>query len=197
MRDDRYAELLKNVEKPGRYVGGELHSDWKDPLEVDTRICFCFPDSYEIGMSNLGMRILIGCMNRMDGVFCERSYAPWPDMESQLVEHNVPLYALESGDPLGDFDMVMFTLQYELCYTNVLNMLKLSGIPMYASERGAGYPLIVAGGPCSYNPEPLADFVDVFSIGEGEEALPELVELYRQCRKEGLPKEEFLYRASR
>lgn len=197
MRDDRYAELLKNVEKPGRYVGGELHSDWKDPSEVDTRICFCFPDSYEIGMSNLGMRILIGCMNRMDGVFCERSYAPWPDMESQLVEHNVPLYALESGDPLGDFDMVMFTLQYELCYTNVLNMLKLSGIPMYASERGSGYPLIVAGGPCSYNPEPLADFVDVFSIGEGEEALPELVELYRQCRKEGLPKEEFLYRASR
>ena len=197
MRDDRYAELLGNVEKPGRYVGGELHSDWKDPSSVDTRICFCFPDSYEIGMSNLGMRILIGCMNRMDGVFCERSYAPWPDMESQLLEHRVPLYALESGDPLGAFDMVMFTLQYELCYTNVLNMLRLAQIPMYARDRKESDPLIVAGGPCAYNPEPLADFVDVFSIGEGEEALPEMVELYRTCRREGVSREEFLYRVSR
>ncbi|MBP5230152.1 MAG: TIGR03960 family B12-binding radical SAM protein [Clostridia bacterium] len=197
MRDDRYADLLRNVEKPGRYVGGELHSDWKDPAEVDTRICFCFPDSYEIGMSNLGMRILIGCMNRMDGVFCERSYAPWPDMEEQLRKNGVPLYALESGDPLGQFDMVMFTLQYELCYTNVLNMLRLSNIPLRSADRTAGHPLIVAGGPCSYNPEPMAEFVDIFSIGEGEEALPELVTLYRECRAEGVSREEFLYRASR
>ena len=196
MRDDRYADLLRQVEKPGRYIGGELHSDWKEPSEVDTRICFCFPDSYEIGMSNLGMRILVGCMNRMDGVFCERSYAPWPDMEEQLRKNRVPLYALESGDPLNAFDMVMFTLQYELCYTNVLNMLDLAGIPTASKDRSEKDPLIVAGGPCSYNPEPMAEFVDIFSIGEGEEALPELVDLYRNCRKEGVSRAEFLFRAS-
>ncbi len=196
MKNDRYASLLRNVEKPGRYTGGELNSEWKDPSEVDLRLCFCFPDSYEIGMSNLGMRILVGCFNRMDGVFCERCYAPWPDMEAQLREHGLPLYALESGDPLGSFAAVLFTLQYELCYTNVLNMLDLAGIPLLASERGEEDPLIVAGGPCAYNPEPLADFVDVFSIGEGEEALPELAELLRTCRKEGVPKEELLYRVS-
>ncbi len=196
MRNDRYASLLEHVEKPGRYTGGELNSEWKDPSEVDLRLCFCFPDSYEIGMSNLGMRILVGCFNRMDGVFCERCYAPWPDMEAQLRSHGLPLYALESGDPLGSFDAVLFTLQYELCYTNVLNMLDLAGIPLLASERGEEHPLIVAGGPCAYNPEPLADFVDVFSIGEGEEALPELAELFRTCRKEGVPKKELLYRIS-
>lgn len=196
MRDDRYAALLQRVEKPGRYTGGELNSDWKDPAEVDLRMCFCFPDSYEIGMSNLGMKILIGCLNRMDGVFCERCYAPWPDMEEQLRTNGVPLYALESGDPLTDFSAVLFTLQYELCYTNVLNMLDLAGIPLYASERGEEFPLIVAGGPCAYNPEPLADFVDIFSIGEGEEALPELAELIRVCRREGVPKAELLYRVS-
>ncbi len=197
MKDDRYAELLRNVEKPGRYIGNELNSDWKDPSEVDLRVCFCFPDTYEIGMSNLGMRILVGCLNRMDGVFCERCYAPLPDMEQQLRSHGVPLYALESGDPLGCFDAVMFTLQYELCYTNMLNMLRLADIPLYASERTQAHPLIVAGGPCSYNPEPLADFVDVFSIGEGEDALPELAELIRTCRKEGVSREELLFRVSK
>ena len=196
MRNDRYASLLEHVEKPGRYTGGELNSEWKDPSEVDLRLCFCFPDSYEIGMSNLGMRILVGCFNRMDGVFCERCYAPWPDMEAQLRAHGLPLYALESGDPLTSFAAVLFTLQYELCYTNVLNMLDLAGIPLLASERGEEYPLIVAGGPCAYNPEPLADFVDVFSIGEGEEALPELAALLRTCREEGVPKKELLYRVS-
>ena len=196
MRNDRYASLLEHVEKPGRYTGGELNNEWKDPSEVDLRLCFCFPDSYEIGMSNLGMRILVGCFNRMDGVFCERCYAPWPDMEAQLRAHGLPLYALESGDPLTSFAAVLFTLQYELCYTNVLNMLDLAGIPLLASERGEEYPLIVAGGPCAYNPEPLADFVGVFSIGEGEEALPELAALLRTCRKEGVPKKELLYRVS-
>ncbi len=196
MKDDRYAELLQNVEKPGRYIGNELNGDWKDPSEVDLRVCFCFPDTYEIGMSNLGMRILVGCLNRMDGVFCERCYAPLPDMEQQLRSHGVPLYALESGDPLGCFDAVMFTLQYELCYTNMLNMLRLADIPLYASERTQAHPLIVAGGPCSYNPEPLADFVDVFSIGEGEDALPELAELIRTCRREGVSREELLFRVS-
>ena len=196
MRDDRYAELLKHVEKPGRYIGGEWNSDHKDPEKIDTRLCFCFPDSYEIGMSNLGMRILIDCLNKSEGVFCERSYAPWPDMEAQLKEKNVPLFALESGDPLCGFEMLFFTLQYELCYTNVLNMLLLSGIPMESKERGEEYPLIVAGGPCAYNPEPLADFVDIFSIGEGEEALVELAQLYRKCKQEGIPRKEFLYRVA-
>ncbi len=196
MKDDRYAALLQHVEKPGRYTGGEFNSEWKDLSEVNLRLCFCFPDSYEIGMSNLGMRILIGCFNRMDGVFCERCYAPWPDMEEQLRSRGVPLYALESGDPLTAFDAVLFTLQYELCYTNVLNMLDIAGIPLYASERGEAWPLVVAGGPCAYNPEPLAEFVDVFSIGEGEDALPELAELIRTCRREGVSKEELLYRVS-
>ena len=196
MKDDRYAELLKNVEKPGRYTGGEWNSDDKNPEEIDTRCCFCFPDSYEIGMSNLGMRILIDCLNKSEGVFCERSYAPWPDMEAQLKEKNVPLFALESGDPLRDFAMLFFTLQYELCYTNVLNMLLLSGIPMESKNRGEEFPVIVAGGPCAYNPEPLADFVDIFSIGEGEEALVELAQLYRKCKKEGVERSEFLYRVA-
>ena len=196
MNDDRYASLLRNVEKPGRYTGGEWNSDYKDPKDVDTRLCFCFPDSYEIGMSNLGMRILIDCLNKSEGVFCERSYAPWPDMEEQLRKNGVPLYALESGDPLGQFEMLLFTLQYELCYTNVLNMLRLANVPMESKDRAETDPLIVAGGPCSYNPEPLADFVDVFSIGEGEEALVELAQLYRRCKREGVPKKEFLYRVA-
>ena len=196
MKDDRYASLLKNVEKPGRYTGGEWNSDSKSPDEYDTRLCFCFPDSYEIGMSNLGMRILIDCFNKTEGLFCERSYAPWPDMEEQLKLHNVPLYALESGDPLGQFDLLLFTLQYELCYTNVLNMLLLSGIPLESKDRDESYPLIVAGGPCAYNPEPLADFIDIFSIGEGEEALVELAGLYRECKKAGLSRKEFLFRTA-
>lgn len=196
MKNDKYAHLLKRVEKPGRYIGGELNSTVKDMSTVDLRLCFCFPDTYEIGMSNLGMRILIDCFNRMDGVFCERSYAPWPDMEEQLIKNGVPLYALESGDPLRDFDAVLFTLQYELCYTNVLNMLRLAGMPLYAKDRAEDMPLVVAGGPCSYNPEPLADFVDIFSIGEGEEALVELAELIRVCKKEGVSKAETLYRVS-
>ena len=196
MTNDKYAHLLKRVEKPGRYIGGELNSTVKDMSTVDLRLCFCFPDTYEIGMSNLGMRILIDCFNRMDGVFCERSYAPWPDMEEQLIKNGVPLYALESGDPLRDFDAVLFTLQYELCYTNVLNMLRLAGMPVYAKDRAEDMPLVVAGGPCSYNPEPLADFVDIFSIGEGEEALVELAGLIRACKKEGVSKAETLYRVS-
>ena len=196
MTNDKYAHLLKHVEKPGRYIGGELNSTVKDMSTVDLRLCFCFPDTYEIGMSNLGMRILIDCFNRMDGVFCERSYAPWPDMEEQLIKNGVPLYALESGDPLRDFDAVLFTLQYELCYTNVLNMLRLAGMPLYAKDRAEDMPLVVAGGPCSYNPEPLAGFVDIFSIGEGEEALVELAELIRACKKEGVSKAETLYRVS-
>lgn len=196
MKDNRYADLLRQVEKPGRYTGEEWNSEWKDPAEVDMRLCFCFPDSYEIGMSNLGMRILVGCLNRMEGVFCERCYAPWPDMEAQLRSRGLPLYALESGDGLGCFDAVLFTLQYELCYTNMLNMLDMAGIPMVAAERNEIHPFVVAGGPCSYNPEPVADFVDIFSIGEGEEALPELAELLRSCKREGLTREETLLKVA-
>ncbi len=196
MRDDRYSHLLKKVEKPGRYIGGEYGEFLKDMSLIDTRVCFCFPDTYEIGMSNLGMRILIHCINQLENVFCERAFAPWGDMEEALRESGTKLYALESGDPIRNFDIVAITMQYELCYTNVVNMLNLSGIPVYASERGDEWPIILGGGPCTYNPEPMAPFFDIFSIGEGEEALPELVTLYRRCKAEGKTKEQFLREAS-
>ena len=196
MNTDRYSHLLSRVEKPGRYTGNEYGETQKDLKDIDTRMCFCFPDTYEIGMSNLGMKILMGCVNRLDGVWCEKSFAPWVDMEALMRETGTKLFSLETGDPLDKFDIVAFTLQYELCYTNMVNMLSLAEIPLYSEDRGEEHPLIIAGGPCSYNPEPVADFVDVFSIGEGEEAIPELVELYRKCKKEGKTKKEFLYLAA-
>ncbi len=196
MNTDRYSHLLSRVEKPGRYTGNEYGETHKDLKDIDTRMCFCFPDTYEIGMSNLGMKILMGCVNRLDGVWCEKSFAPWVDMEALMRETGTKLFSLETGDPLDKFDIVAFTLQYELCYTNMVNMLSLADIPLLSKDRGEEYPLIIAGGPCTYNPEPVADFVDVFSIGEGEEAIPELVELYRKCKKEGKTKKEFLYLAS-
>lgn len=196
MNTDRYAHLLAQVEKPGRYTGNEYGETVKDLKDIDTRMCFCFPDTYEIGMSNLGMKILMGCANKVEGVYCEKAFAPWVDMEKLLRETGTPLFSLETGDPVGQFDIVAFTLQYELCYTNMLNMLSLSGIPLFSAERGEEHPLIIAGGPCTYNPEPVADFVDIFSIGEGEEAIPELLRLYRKCKKEGLSKKEFLYKAA-
>ena len=191
---EKYAPLLAKVEKPGRYVGGEFRSEIPDPEKADLRVCFCFPDIYEIGMSNLGVKILTGALNQTGFISCERCYTPWPDMCKQLTENGVPLYALESGDPLNLFDIVAFTLQYELSYTNVLAMLKLARIPLLSSERGENDPIIIAGGPCAYNPEPLADFVDVFSIGEGEDALVELSTLIRDCKKNGIGREETLYR---
>ncbi len=193
---DKYAPLLQNVEKPGRYIGGEYASEIPDPSTAELRVCFCFPDTYEIGMSNLGMKILTGCFNKTGYISCERCYMPWVDMREQLIKHNMPLYALESGDPLNAFDMVAFTLQYELCYTNVISMLGLGGIPVKSKDRGDSDPVIVAGGPCAYNPEPLADFVDVFSIGEGEDALLELALLLNDCKKQGIGREETLYRVS-
>ena len=196
MNTDRYSHLLSRVEKPGRYTGNEYGETRKDLDKIDTRMCFCFPDTYEIGMSNLGMKILMGCVNRLDGVWCEKSFAPWVDMEALMRETGTKLFSLETGDPLDKFDIVAFTLQYELCYTNMVNMLSLAEIPLYSEDRGEEHPLIIAGGPCSYNPEPVADFVDVFSIGEGEEAIPELVELYRKCKKEGKTKKEVLYLAA-
>ncbi len=196
MNTDRYSHLLSRVEKPGRYTGNEYGETQKDLKDIDTRMCFCFPDTYEIGMSNLGMKILMGCVNRLDGVWCEKAFAPWVDMEALMRETGTKLFSLETGDSMDKFDIVAFTLQYELCYTNMVNMLSLADIPLYSAERGEEYPLIIAGGPCTYNPEPVADFIDVFSIGEGEEAIPELVELYRKCKKEGKTKKEFLYLAA-
>ncbi len=193
---NKYAPLLENVEKPGRYVGGEFSSRIPDAEKADLRVCFCFPDTYEIGMSNLGMKILQDCFNKSGFVCCERSYMPWTDMREQLIKHDLPLYALESGDPLNVFDAVAFTLQYELCYTNVLQMLGLGNIPLFSKDRTDSHPIVIAGGPCAYNPEPMADFIDIFSIGEGEEALIELARLISDCKKQGLNREEILYRAS-
>ncbi|MBE6691967.1 MAG: TIGR03960 family B12-binding radical SAM protein [Ruminococcaceae bacterium] len=192
----KYAPLLEKVEKPGRYVGGEYGSEIPNPENADLRVCFCFPDTYEIGMSNLGMKILQNCFNKTGYISCERSYMPWPDMREQLVSHKMPLYALESGDPLNAFDIVAFTLQYELCYTNVLQMLGLGNIPVLSKDRTETDPIVIAGGPCAYNPEPMADFIDIFSIGEGEEALIELAELINNCKKQGMKREEILYKAS-
>lgn len=193
---NEYLPLLKHVEKPGRYTGGEFGSVLKDKSKIDVRFCFCFPDTYEIGMSNLGVKILSDAINSLDFAWCERSYAPWSDFEKELREHKLPLYALESGDPLGEFDIVGFTLQYELSYTNVINMLDLAGIPAFSADRGEDYPIIIGGGPCAYNPEPMADFFDIFSIGEGEFALSEFCGLYRDCRKRGMKKSEILRLAS-
>lgn len=193
----KYASVLKSVTKPARYTGGERNQIIKDKASVDCRIAFCFPDTYEIGMSNLGVRILYVALNECDGVWCERVYAPWTDMQERMREYNIPLWAHESGDPLTDFDIVAFTLQYEMCYTTVLQMLDLAGIPKLASERGEGDPVIIGGGPCAYNAEPMADFFDIFSIGEGEEALPELARLYQRMKRDGsYTKRAFLYAAA-
>jgi len=187
--------ILLSVQKPARYSGNEFGEVKKDKNTVSARVAFAFADTYEIGMSNLGMRILYGCLNEMDGVWCERVYAPGEDMEAQMRQKDIELFALESGDPILDFDFFAFTLQYELCYTNILNMLTLAKIPLYSSQRDESFPLVIAGGPCSYNPEPLADFFDLFVIGEGEETLTELVALYQECKKSGYKKEEFLKKA--
>lgn len=190
--------ILKQVQKPGRYTGGEFCAVYKEKEKVKERIAFCFPDTYEIGMSNLGVRLLSGALNEIPEVWCERVYAPWPDMEEKMRENGIPLFAHESRDPLTAFDMVAFTLQYELCYSNVLNMLDLAGIPLLAKDRGEEFPIILGGGPCAYNAEPVADFFDLFSIGEGEEALPELAKLWLDMKEEGsFSKEEFLHRAAK
>ncbi len=189
-----FNSILKSVSKPGRYTGGEFGQIIKNKDEVKARFAFCFPDTYEIGMSNLGVRILYGALNERENIWCERAYAPWIDMEEKMREHNIPLWAHESGDKLRDFDIVAFTLQYELCYSNVLNMLDLAQIPLLAADRTDDMPIIIGGGPCSYNPEPIADFFDVFSIGEGEEALVEFTELYIKMKESGeYTKAKFLY----
>ena len=185
-------KLLLKVQKPGRYVGGELNEVIKNKKDVDVRFAFCFPDTYEVGMSHLGMKILYSQFNSVPYIWCERVFAPWIDMEEEMIKHNIPLYALESGDPVSDFDFIGFTLQYELSFTNMLNMLKLSNVPVKSCDRRDLKQIVVAGGPCACNPEPIADFVDLFFIGEGEEVDLEVIELFRKCRNENKTKEEFL-----
>ncbi len=190
--DSKKKRILASVQKPARYTGGEYNAVIKDKKDIAVRFAFCFPDIYEIGMSHMGLRILYGVMNEQPDIWCERAFAVWPDMEEQLRKNDMRLFALESGDPLCDFDIVGFTLQYEMCYSAVLNMLDLGGITVRADERGEDEPVVVAGGPCTYNPEPLCDFVDIFNIGEGEEQIIELCELYKKCKAEGKTKREFL-----
>ena len=190
--------ILKSVSKPGRYAGGEYGAVYKDKSRVKARFAFCFPDTYEIGMSNLGVRLLYGALNRHPDIWCERVYDPWVDMQEEMKKHHLPLVALESKDPLDRFDFVGFTLQYEMCYTNVLGMLDLAGIPLYAADRKEDDPLVIGGGPCSFNPEPIADFFDLFNIGEGELMLPSIVELYVRMKEEGrYTRAGFLHEAAR
>ena len=194
---DLLKRILPTVQKPARYTGGEYNEIKKDLSQVRVRVAFCFPDTYEIGMSNLGMRILYGVMNRMDGVWCERVFAPWADMENAMRTHDLPLWALESQDPVKDFDMVAFTIGYEMCYSNILNMLQLAGIPLRSADRKDLKNIVFAGGVCAFNPEPLADYIDFFSLGEGEDITVEIVALYDRAKSENWSKEKFLQEVSR
>ncbi len=194
---ERKQRLLPTVQKPARYTGGEWGEIQKKKEEIRVRVAFCFPDTYEIGMSNLGMRILYGVMNEMEGVWCERVFAPWADMEESMRRENIPLWALESQDPVKAFDMIAFTIGYEMSYTNILNMLLLSGVPLHARDRKGLENIVFAGGVCAFNPEPLADFIDFFSLGEGEDVTVEIVSLYDKAKAEGWEKETFLKEVSR
>ncbi len=189
---DLLHRILPAVQKPARYVGGEYGQTVKDPAQVRVNVAFCFPDTYEIGMSNIGMRILYDVMNNMDGVWCQRVFAPWGDMEEQMRKHQLPLYALESKMPVREFDMVAFTIGYEMSYTNILNMLDLAGIPLYAKDRRDLKNMVFAGGVCTVNPEPLAEFFDFFCIGEGEEMTEEILSLYDRAKAEEWSKDAFL-----
>ena len=195
--DKKLERILPRVQKPARYVGGEYNAVIKDKAQVDTRIAFCFPDTYEIGMSNLGMRILYGVMNQMEGVWCERVFAPWGDMEEEMRRADIPLFGLESGDPITNFDIVAFSVGYEMAFTAILNMLDLAGIPLRSAQRDGLTPLVIAGGTAMYNAEPIADFIDLVSLGEGEDITVELVELHRRARREGWSKAKFLRAAAR
>ncbi|HDK7159737.1 TPA: TIGR03960 family B12-binding radical SAM protein [Clostridium botulinum] len=189
-------DVLFRVEKPARYIGGELNSYNKDLNDIDIRYAFCFPDVYEVGMSHLGMKILYYILNERKDTFCERVFAPWPDMEKIMREENIPLYGLESKDPIKDFDFIGFTLQYEMSYTNILNMLDLAGVTIRASERGEEEPIVMCGGPCAYNPEPLYNIADMFVLGEGEELNTKILDLYKKYKGKG-KKNEFLREASK
>lgn len=189
-------EILLNIEKPVRYIGGEVNCIMKGKKDVDVRFCMCFPDVYEIGMSHLGIQILYDMFNSFDGVWCERVYSPWHDLDKIMREKHIPLFALESQDPVKSFDFLGITIQYEMCYTNILQILDLSGIPIHACDRTEDDPIVVGGGPCTYNPEPIADFFDFFYIGEGETVYKDIIELYRTNRKNGGTRKDFLEKVS-
>lgn len=188
-------DILMKIEKPARYIGNEYNAVVKDKDKVKVRFAMCFPDVYEIGMSHLGIQILYDMFNRMEDVWCERVYSPWSDLDKIMREENIPLFALESQDAVKEFDFLGITIQYEMCYTNILQILDLSGIPFLASERGEDDPIVIGGGPCAYNPEPIADFFDIFYIGEGETRYKDLIDLYKKCKEENCGREEFLFRA--
>ena len=194
---DKLKRILPLVQKPARYTGGEYNQIVKSKDEVDVRFAFCFPDTYEIGMSNLGMRILYGLLNELPNVWCERVFAPWIDMEQQMRDNDIPLYALESGDPVKDFDIIAFSIGYEMAYTNILNMLDLAGIPLHAADRHGLKNMVMAGGTCTYNAEPLADFIDLVFLGEGEELDVEVCQLYAEAKKADWSKEQFLIEAAK
>lgn len=189
-------EILMTIEKPARYIGNEVNSVTKDPDQIDIRFCMCFPDVYEIGMSHLGIQILYDLFNRRQDTWCERVYSPWVDLDRIMREKEIPLFALESQDPVKDFDFLGITIQYEMCYTNILQILDLSKIPLIARERTDEDPIVIGGGPCTYNPEPLADFFDLFYIGEGETVYDQLLDSYKEHRKNGGSRQDFLLRAA-
>lgn len=189
-------EILLEIEKPARYIGNEINSVMKDKEQVRVRFAMCFPDVYEIGMSHLGIQILYDMFNRWEDVWCERVYSPWVDLDRIMRDKKIPLFALESQDAVREFDFLGITIQYEMCYTNILQILDLSGIPLLAGERTWEDPIVIGGGPCAYNPEPLADFFDLFYIGEGETQYRALLDIYLDCRKKGASRDEFLRRAA-
>ena len=190
-------DILLNIEKPARYIGGEVNSGMKDKDKVDIRFAMCFPDVYEIGMSHLGIQILYDMFNRREDTWCERVYSPWLDLDKVLREKNIPLFALESQDPVRDFDFLGITIQFEMCYTNILQILDLSHIPLHAEDRTEADPIVIGGGPCAYNPEPLAEFFDIFYIGEGETVYDELLDTYKAWKKSGGSRKDFLRQAAR
>lgn len=190
-------DILMKIEKPARYIGHEVNAVVKDKDKVKIRFAMCFPDVYEIGMSHLGIQILYGMLNAMEDVWCERVYSPWVDLDKIMRQEHIPLFALESQDPIKDFDFLGITIQYEMCYTNILQILDLAGIPLLSVERGEEFPIVIGGGPCTYNPEPIADFFDIFYIGEGETRYQELLELYKRCQEEQTGRMEFLRRAAK
>lgn len=190
-------EILMEIEKPARYIGNEVNMVKKNPEDIDIRFCMCFPDVYEIGMSHLGIQIIYDTINKREDAYCERVYSPWPDLDKIMREQNIPLFSLETQTPIKKFDFLGITLQYEMCYTNILQILELSGIPIWAKERTLEDPIVFGGGPCSYNPEPIANFFDVFYIGEGETRYHDVFELYKKLRQQGASREEMLYQISK
>ena len=190
-------EILLSIDKPARYIGNEMNSVEKNKDKVEVRFAMCFPDVYEIGMSHLGIQILYDMFNRREDVWCERVYSPWTDLDQIMRRKDIPLFALESQDPIKEFDFLGFTIQYEMCYTNILQVLELSKIPLMAKERREDCPIVIGGGPCTYNPEPLADFFDMFYIGEGETIYGDLIDLYKECKKSGKDRKDFLRAAAK